>query len=98
MILRDILDGLGSRNLLEDIILVASEDADHDLNFDAVIQRLPEHRVTISFEKLELKLDQLQFTGLPVSTDAVIPSQSKVPVLLTFPLPRAINIFTPSSA
>ena len=38
-------------NLLDDIVVVASEDADEDCELDPVLHRLSEHRATITFYK-----------------------------------------------
>ena len=85
-IIRDMLDGcVVSKNLLDYIVFVRLDDAAHDRKLDAVLHRLSEHRLTITYEKAEFGVDELHLIGFTVSMDGVRPLESKVASLQDIP-------------
>ena len=87
-IIRDMLDGcVVSKNLLDYIVFVRLDDAAHDRKLDAVLHRLSEHRLTITYEKAEFGVDELQFIGFTVSKDGVRPPECNVAALLDIATP-----------
>ena len=70
--------GQCSRNLLDVILLLASDDDNLEPKVDAVPHQLSEHAATFNIGKVESELDELQFLGLTVSNDGVRPLECSI--------------------
>ena len=88
------LNDTNTTNLLDDILVVASHDADHNRKLDVVLQWLSEHRSTSNLEKALFGVDELHFIGITESKDCMRSLESKVASQLDFPPQTSTNSST----
>ena len=76
-IVKDITKSLdGCVNLLDDILVLGKDRAEHDKRLRAVLQRLSYHRVTVNVDKSLQEADAFDFDGLRFSANGVSPIDS----------------------
>jgi hypothetical protein len=68
----------GANNISDDIILVGSDDADHDTKLDTVLQRIEENNITLNPEKCLFGVTQLDYMGHTLTNQGLKVSDAKV--------------------
>ena len=77
--IREALSGLkGVIIISEDILIFGVDDADHDANLEAALERIRERGLTLNKEKCIFKKRSLIFQGYVFSEHGIAPDPAKV--------------------
>ena len=76
---------------LDDILIFASSQEEHDRRQQAVLATLRDHCVTLNEKKCVFGVTELEFLGHHVTGDGISPGASKVDSLRNMPDPRDIS-------
>ena len=68
----------GVRNILDDIIVFASSEKEHNERLEEVLKRLKEKGLKLNKEKCCFHVMKLEFMGHVLSKDGVAPEESKI--------------------
>ena len=68
----------GVRNILDDIIVFASSEKEHNERLEEVLKRLKEKGLKLNKEKCCFNMMKLEFMGHVFSKDGVAPEESKI--------------------
>ena len=79
------------KNLLDDIIICGTTQAEHDARLKRVLQNLAEHDVVIDTEKSSFSVDAVDFVGHRVSPKGVSPLQSHVEAISKLDTPTTLK-------
>ena len=73
-IIAELINGIpGVKNLVDDIIICGTTQAEHDERLKRVLQNLAEHDVVINTEKSSFSVDAVDFVGHRVTPQGVSP-------------------------
>ena len=85
----EILSGLeGVVTLLDDSLIFAETEEEHDVRLEKVLKRLNEHGVTLNEKKCEFKVQETKFLGYKISREGIAPDEEKVKAVLELPNPQ----------
>ena len=68
----------GCKNLVDDIIIYAKNQQDHDKTLHALLSRFRQKNLTLNRNKCQFNKSELKFMGHTLSKDGVKPDDSKV--------------------
>ncbi|XP_055615315.1 uncharacterized protein K02A2.6-like [Toxorhynchites rutilus septentrionalis] len=74
-------------NFIDDILIFASTEQEHDRVLDAVLSTLNKYGMLLNQGKCVFKVSELEFLGHVISPDGICPSNSKVECLQKFRAP-----------
>ncbi|XP_055633366.1 uncharacterized protein K02A2.6-like [Toxorhynchites rutilus septentrionalis] len=74
-------------NFIDDILIFASTEQEHDRVLDAVLSTLNRYGMLLNQGKCVFKVSELEFLGHVISPDGICPSNSKVECLQKFRAP-----------
>lgn len=74
-------------NFIDDILIFASTEQEHDEVLKAVLSTLNEYGILLNQSKCVFKVSELEFLGHVISCDGIYPSNSKVESLQRFRAP-----------
>jgi len=63
---------------IDDILVYAETEAEHDAALDALLTRLMELNLTCKLEKCEFKKSEIEFFGMHISADGIKPKDTKI--------------------
>jgi len=88
-IVADLVRGIsGVKNLLDDIIICGTTQAEHDNQLERVLKSLAKHDVVINADKSSFGVSAVDFVGHRVSTQGVSPLQSHIDAIAKLEAPR----------
>ena len=86
------LQGLdGVRNIADDIIVWGKNQAQHDKNLEALLQRLVVKKLTLNLEKCKFNQPSLWFYGYTLSKDGLSADPKKVEAIKNFKTPTDVS-------
>jgi len=77
----------GLHIVLDDIIIAAVDDAEHDNILRLLFERARQHNVRFNRQKLQLKVRQVKYLGNLISADGVKINVDKVRAITEMPVP-----------
>merc|ERR1712026_52641 len=87
--LEAVLQGLeGLFIYLDDVLVWAKDERQHQKRVDALLQRLHENGLAIARDKCQFSKPELTFLGYTVSAQGIVPLQRKVETITAFPPPQ----------
>ncbi|MCG8032586.1 MAG: aspartyl protease family protein, partial [Candidatus Thiodiazotropha taylori] len=91
-VVQQLLQGCeGVNNILDDIIVHAPNQQEHDKRLEKVLSVLQEKGITLNRKKCEFNMPKLEFMGHVLSESGVGPSEAKVSAVLNAREPRSIS-------
>ena len=91
-IVAELINGIpGVKNLLDDIVICGTTQAEHDERLKRVLQSLAEHDVIINTEKSSFSVDAVDFVGHRVTPQGVSPLQSHVEAISKLDTPTNLK-------
>ena len=78
-------------NIADDIIVYGSNEQEHDVNLEAVMQRLQEKGLTVNSSKCLFKASEISFFGFKVSAQGVRAEESKIQAVKDFKEPSNVG-------
>jgi hypothetical protein len=78
----------GVKNLVDDIIICGTTQAEHDNQLERVLKNLAEHNVVINANKSSFGVPAVDFVGHRVSTQGVSPLQSHIDAIAKLEAPK----------
>ncbi len=72
-----------------DVFVWGTTDEDHDVNVEAVLDRLQDKGLTVNPKKVVMKRDSLEFFGLKFSKHGIAVTDEKIKALKEAPLPKS---------
>lgn len=86
--MEEILEGCVSVAIyLDDILVFAKTEEEHDDNLAVVMRRLKEHSVKLNYEKCKFKVQQCKFLGFDLSNSGYTVAEEKVRAIKNFRTP-----------
>merc|ERR1711951_22178 len=73
---------------LDDVLVWAKDERQHQKRVDALLQRLHENGLAIARDKCQFSKPELTFLGYTVSAQGIVPLQRKVETITAFPPPQ----------
>ena len=73
--------------MMDDILIFAETQKDHDLRLKKVLERLKKFNVSLNKEKCDINKKQVSFLGHIISADGIVVDPNKVEAILNFPDP-----------
>ena len=90
--IREALSGLkGVIIISEDILIFGVDDADHDANLEAALERIRERGLTLNKEKCIFKKRNLIFQGYLSSEHGIVPDPAKVTAIRELTTPKDVS-------
>ncbi|XP_053698782.1 uncharacterized protein K02A2.6-like [Sabethes cyaneus] len=84
-----VLKGLkGVKVFIDDMLVYGSSQKEHDINLQAVLNRLKEQGLTINEEKCEFGKRSVVFMGHTLSENGILPTEEKVSAIQSFRRPQ----------
>ncbi|XP_046396811.1 uncharacterized protein K02A2.6-like [Ischnura elegans] len=86
------LTGLkGVVNVMDDILVFAATQPEHDVRLNAVLQRLRENGITLNREKCRFRVAETKFLGHVISAeDGIKPDPEKITAIEKLPQPETV--------
>jgi len=78
----------GVHIIADDMILAASDDAEHDAIAHAVMRRAREKNVRFNKEKLQYKVPQVTYMGDVITSEGLRPDPNKIEAIVNMPAPE----------
>ena len=90
-VMQEVLQGLnGVANLIDDVGVHGRTKEEHDGRLQAVMERMKTAGVTLNEKKCKFGCTSLKYLGFIVSSDGILPDDSKVAAITKFPQPKDI--------
>ena len=87
-----VLKGLpGVKCLVDDILVVGRNQAEHDERLRAVLDRLVQEGITLNLEKCLFSVSRLEYLGQIIDGQGLRKDPSKVQAIVNFPEPRDVK-------
>ena len=81
----------GTEAIADDFLITGKDDAEHDVNLHAFVERRRERNLVLNPEKVRYKLREVSFVGcLPTDKD-VKPDPKKVAAIIEMPMPTDVE-------
>ena len=91
-VIQQILQGCeGVQNILDDIIVHAPNQQEHDKRLEKVLNVLQEKGITLNREKCQFNMPKLEFMGMVLSECGVGPSEAKVSAVMNAREPTSVS-------
>ena len=78
-------------NISDDILVFGVDDADHDANLEAALERIIERGLTLNKEKYIFKKRNLIFQGYLSSEHGIVPDPAKVTAIRELTTPKDVS-------
>ena len=86
-----VLQGLPVACYLDDILIAAPKEQEHNLILEKVINRLQESGIYLREEKCEISKRQVEYLGHMIDTTGIHPMKDKVHAIHEAPIPQNIT-------
>ena len=86
-----ILHGLPVACYLDDILIVAKTEEEHDELLEKTLERLEKAGVRLSQEKCEFRLSELRYLGHRIDATGIHPTSEKVQAIKKAPVPQTVS-------
>ena len=86
-----ILQGLPVACYLDDILIVAKTEEEHDQLLEKTLERLEKAGVRLSQEKCEFRLSELRYLGHRIDATGIHPTSEKVQAIKKAPVPQTVS-------
>ena len=91
-VIQQVIQGCdGVQNILDDIIVHAPNQEEHDKRLQKLLSVLQEKGITLNREKCEFSMPKLEFMGLVLSERGVGPSEAKVSAVMNAREPMSVS-------
>ena len=86
------IEGLdGIEVIADDFLITGKDDAEHDANLQAFLNRCRERNLVLNAEKVRYKLQEVSFMGCLLTDEGMKPDPRKVEAILDMPMPTDVE-------
>ena len=90
--MHETIEGLdGVEVIADDFLITGKDDAEHDANLQAFLNKCRERNLVLNAEKVRYKLQKVSFMGCLLTDEGMKPNPRKVEAILDMPMPTDVE-------